>query len=78
MLESKVFHNIETKPCSMKISIRRSLLNLSTKVSRLSHNSIDLSLSDNKNIFDQDNRFSKESISNKLIYIYPIFELLLN
>ena len=52
MLESKVFHNIETKPCSMKISIRRSLLNLSTKVSRLSHNSIDLSLSDNKNIFD--------------------------
>ena len=78
MLESKVFHNIETKPCSMKISIRRSLLNLSTKVSRLSHNSIDLSLSDNKNIFDYDNRFSKESISNKLIYIYPIFELLLN
>ena len=44
--------SMETRPCSMKISIRRSLLNLSAKVSRLSHNSIDLPLSDNKNVFD--------------------------
>jgi len=68
----------ETRPCSTKICIWRSLSNLSAKASRLSRNSIVLPLSSNEDVLDWDDRFSEESISDELIRTHPIFEPLLN
>ena len=62
--------SMEARPYSTWISIRRSMLNFSMKTYILSCNSMICSF--------EDYIFSKESISDELIYIHLIFELLLN
>lgn len=62
--------SIEARPYSTWISIRRFMLNFSIKIYILSYNLMIC-------LFE-DHIFSKESISDELIYKYLIFELLLN